>query len=229
MSGSIVNETRSRNTEEDINNDALATKNVILAKAFSLFSKKGFKGVSMRDLAKEVKITPAALYYHFPNKESLFQKTIEYAYKYRSRPAVEELGKIEKTSNSPITIDSDDSLKTIEAFVFRLCERFYLDQEFCRLVQWTLIYCGSDPSIRQIIIKVVYETHFDILVEFLNKHFPKCDGYKLTIFIFGMVMQNYFTLDVRRDHHGYNEKLESPEVITREIMSILDHGMLGEC
>lgn len=210
------------NDDKNANNlpkDESATKDVILFRAFSLFADKGFNGVSMRDLAKAVKITPAALYYHFPNKKSLFQETIKYAYAFRDRPAVAAL---EKTDESPTEPD-----KILERAIHRLCERFYLDDEFRRLVQWTLLYCGSDIDIREIVIKVVYESHFDKLVNFLEENYPGVNGYKLTVFIFGMVMQNYFTLEVRKDHHGYDEKEEAPEVLTREILTVLDKGMLA--
>ncbi len=49
------------------------TRNRVVEAAKELFKAKGFKGVSMKDLAEAVKITPAALYYYFPKgKEELF-------------------------------------------------------------------------------------------------------------------------------------------------------------
>jgi TetR/AcrR family transcriptional regulator, cholesterol catabolism regulator len=45
----------------------------ILKAAEELFLAKGYKGVTMKDLADVVQVTPAALYYHFPQgKEDLF-------------------------------------------------------------------------------------------------------------------------------------------------------------
>jgi len=45
----------------------------ILKAAEELFLAKGYKGVSMKDVADAVQVTPAALYYHFPQgKEDLF-------------------------------------------------------------------------------------------------------------------------------------------------------------
>jgi AcrR family transcriptional regulator len=45
----------------------------ILKAAEDLFLTKGYKGVSMKDVADAVQVTPAALYYHFPQgKEDLF-------------------------------------------------------------------------------------------------------------------------------------------------------------
>lgn len=45
----------------------------ILVVAEQLFLAKGFKGVSMKDIAEEVQVTPAALYYYFPQgKQEIF-------------------------------------------------------------------------------------------------------------------------------------------------------------
>ncbi len=50
----------------------------ILLAAKELFFAKGYKGVSMKEIAYAVQVTPAALYYHFPKgKEDLFTKMIQ--------------------------------------------------------------------------------------------------------------------------------------------------------
>jgi AcrR family transcriptional regulator len=50
----------------------------ILTAAKELFLAKGYKGVSMKEIADVVQVTPAALYYHFPKgKEDLFTKMIQ--------------------------------------------------------------------------------------------------------------------------------------------------------
>ncbi len=50
----------------------------ILTAAKDLFFAKGYKGVSMKEIAEAVQVTPAALYYHFPKgKEDLFTKMIQ--------------------------------------------------------------------------------------------------------------------------------------------------------
>lgn len=56
----------------------LETRQRILEAARELFTTRGFKGVSMRDVAEVVKVTPAALYYYFPQgKEDLFLEVIK--------------------------------------------------------------------------------------------------------------------------------------------------------
>jgi TetR/AcrR family transcriptional regulator, cholesterol catabolism regulator len=53
------------------------TRRRILTKAAELFLAKGYKGVSMKELAEAVEVTSAALYYHFPKgKEDLFTTMI---------------------------------------------------------------------------------------------------------------------------------------------------------
>ncbi len=50
----------------------------LLEIAGRLFAKNGFNGTSLRDIAEEAKITKAALYYHFPNKEALYDRIVLY-------------------------------------------------------------------------------------------------------------------------------------------------------
>jgi len=44
----------------------------ILDVAQKLFARRGFEGVSIRDLAQALGMTTASLYYHFPSKEEIF-------------------------------------------------------------------------------------------------------------------------------------------------------------
>lgn len=54
------------------------TRRQILTKAAELFLAKGYKGVSMKEIAEAVEVTSAALYYHFPKgKEDLFTTMIQ--------------------------------------------------------------------------------------------------------------------------------------------------------
>lgn len=48
----------------------------LLGIACRLFARRGYEGTSLRDIAEEAKITKAALYYHFPNKEALYHRIV---------------------------------------------------------------------------------------------------------------------------------------------------------
>lgn len=48
----------------------------LLQIACRFFARYGYKGTSLRDIAEEAQITKAALYYHFPNKNSLYERIV---------------------------------------------------------------------------------------------------------------------------------------------------------
>lgn len=52
-------------------------KDKILSSATQLFIEQGYYGLSMRQIAEDVGVTKAALYYHFKDKESLFLAILE--------------------------------------------------------------------------------------------------------------------------------------------------------
>ncbi len=54
-------------TDED------STKNQILESAYELFVERGYRGSSMRDIAKHAGIKAASIYNHFENKEQIFE------------------------------------------------------------------------------------------------------------------------------------------------------------
>jgi len=51
---------------------AEASRAKIIGTAQKLFARRGFEGVSIRDIAQAVGMTTASLYYHFPSKEEIF-------------------------------------------------------------------------------------------------------------------------------------------------------------
>lgn len=53
------------------------TKKKIIEVSLALFAQKGFDGVSVREIAKEVGVRESALYKHYKNKEDILDKIIE--------------------------------------------------------------------------------------------------------------------------------------------------------
>lgn len=51
-------------------------KIAIMQAAARLFAAKGYTAVSVRDIAAEMELTPASLYYYFPDKETLYRQTL---------------------------------------------------------------------------------------------------------------------------------------------------------
>lgn len=52
------------------------TKKKILDVSLELFSQKGYSAVSIRDICKYVEIKESSVYYHFENKQSIFDELL---------------------------------------------------------------------------------------------------------------------------------------------------------
>ena len=52
------------------------TKQKILEVSLDLFSQEGFSAVSIRDICAQVKIKESSVYYHFKNKQAIFDELI---------------------------------------------------------------------------------------------------------------------------------------------------------
>ncbi len=52
--------------------NAEATKEVLIEKAASLFGKHGFSNTSLGKIAEDARVTKGAIYHHFKNKEAIF-------------------------------------------------------------------------------------------------------------------------------------------------------------
>jgi len=76
------------------------TKDLIYKEAAQLFSKKGYERTSMREIAEKINVSKPAIYYHFPNKQTLFENllntAIEYSYKMLSSIVNSKKSPIEK-------------------------------------------------------------------------------------------------------------------------------------
>ncbi len=55
------------------------TRSLIITAARDLFAERGFKGTTVREIARRCRITDPALYYHFRSKQALMQAVLEEA------------------------------------------------------------------------------------------------------------------------------------------------------
>lgn len=112
----------------------------ILTAAKELFLAKGYKGVSMKEIAEAVQVTSAALYYHFPKgKEDLFTKMIQALF-------VEEgAARIDQVLGT--TRDLRQHLELLTAFLLTLP----IDERFTMLLRDAREYIKDSESQRIIL------------------------------------------------------------------------------
>ncbi|GCE08622.1 TetR/AcrR family transcriptional regulator [Dictyobacter aurantiacus] len=124
-----------RHTERDPE-----TQRRILAVAERLFLAKGFKGVSMKDIADEVQVTAAALYYYFPGgKQELFISMVQQWINNWTRQTFEAVSHVEGT----------------RAKLTRVAEAFFSRQfsNFFALIRDVEEFCGDNPGKRELFRK----------------------------------------------------------------------------
>jgi AcrR family transcriptional regulator len=123
----------------------LPTREAILDAAELLFAERGVDGVAVRDLARELKLTPSSLYNHFPSKQALYEAVLE-----RGLQPFAEL--FSDPDPGPITLDA--VRRTVALIVDHLAEHPHL----ARLVQRALI--EETDSVQELIqraLRPLYE------------------------------------------------------------------------
>jgi AcrR family transcriptional regulator len=78
------------------------TKQKIFDASVDLFSKKGFSGVSVREIARNVGIKESSLYNHFQNKDDILAKIFDYFQNEMEKTSLSEEYLAEKISNIPV-------------------------------------------------------------------------------------------------------------------------------
>lgn len=143
----------------DINSDIIqsATKIKILETSIHLFSQKGYNGVSIRDIIKEVGIKESSVYKHFRNKNEILETIFLNIRK--------EVAKICPPLNRLEDIVSDLSPRR---FLEKGLEQFmdHINNPIMRKI-WRILYIEQyrDPVAREIYLHDILNTTLNFLEE----------------------------------------------------------------
>jgi len=128
-------------------------KNIIIEAAEKQFASKPFHKVSMRDIAREAGISPASIYRHFPDQQSLFIEAF-----YRGTKGI-------KQEFDTIIVESGNS--SIESVVDKFIEYFTVKDQYFRMMINFFLTGPVDPEMfeRLTDIERVMLDQFDILFQ----------------------------------------------------------------
>jgi AcrR family transcriptional regulator len=87
--------TSRQNTKKD------KTQQLILDAAAKCFSKQGFHGTPLKDIAETVNMKAGSLYYHFPSKEMLMQEVLNKSVQLIYNTVKDEVAKLEHNAAFP--------------------------------------------------------------------------------------------------------------------------------
>ena len=183
----------------------------ILAIVIPLFAGAGYSGVSMRTIANKVGISPAAIYHHFPDKQTLYLAAITQAF-------VDKAAILEKILSSRMAPE-----KRLAQFVARFCELLQKDNDFSMLIQREIM--DGDKSRLQFLATEVFHNLFQCVTKLCQELDPQDDPYLSAVSLIGTVMY-HFQISVlkpylpdSRDYHT------DPQVVARHATKFILQGL----
>ncbi|WP_455718926.1 TetR/AcrR family transcriptional regulator [Anaerosporobacter sp.] len=159
--------------EEDCFNemDKLSTKDKILLMSLELFSRGGYEGVSMRDIANAVNIKGSSIYKHYKSKQDIFDSIVNYM-ELRYNEAMELIqlpqGEASSVADSYMNITSDKLFEIVyKIFLYYLKDPY--TSKFRRIL---IMEQYRNPVIRDTFKKIYFdnalvfqEELFTVLIE----------------------------------------------------------------
>ena len=187
------------------------TAQVIIDKSIPLFARSGYAGVSMRDIAKSVGISGAALYHHYPDKQSLYVAVMGHAFS-------------DKASSIQSALDnSGTSEQRLERFVISFTKQMANDPDFRALLQRELL--DGDEKRLKLLAENVFVEPFNAIKQLAQEMALDCDAHLLAISMAGLILFHFETESIRRYLPGSLKKHNDPKVIAQHVISLLTQGI----
>ncbi|HIF54089.1 MAG: TetR/AcrR family transcriptional regulator [Methylococcales bacterium] len=189
------------------------SKEKILIQSKKLFAEKGFSETSMRNIAKTVNLTVAALYHHFPNKNALYLETVQYAFADKAL-LFSEAWQLESSAE-----------KKLELFVSSLIQVLVSDSEFHRLIQRELL--DGNKERLKMLAEDVFQGQFNFLVILMKEIAPEKDAHLSAISVLSLCMRHLEMQALCRFLPDWKKEHEEPDVTTNHITKLLLNGLKG--
>lgn len=188
------------------------SKEHILQTAVSLFSRQGFDGVSMRDLAKSVNMSTSAVYHHFPNKQTLYLSAVHFAFA-KQASAFEEVWQCDLIAEEKLS-----------KFVSCLARVLTEDVDFRRIMQRELL--DADDERMQLLARNVFQEQFTqlmIVVEQISS--TQQHSHFMALSVIALVCDIIQMQPLSRHLPGWQAEHETVEYIAEHVLDLLISGI----
>jgi len=192
----------------------LDRKNKIFDVALTLFSKYGFKGVTMREIAAKSSTSLGSLYIHYKSKAELYDRVLDSAY-------------LEHAKAWRITSDPDETLESkLYRFINNFCHFMNDNVEVAKLFKREQM--DADPKRIKKLAEQVLSEEYNNLKELVKEANPSCHADLTTVLIFGMALNYYETMEFRKYFPGYDDSSNSPDFIAKQIYNMTIAGLKSD-
>jgi AcrR family transcriptional regulator len=190
------------------------SKEKILVHSKRLFADKGFSETSMRNIAQTVNLTVAAIYHHFPDKNTLYLKTVQYAFADKALLFSE----VWQLDSSPE--------KKLELFISCLIQDLVSDTEFHRLIQRELLD-GNEERLKML-AEDVFQQQFKFLLMVMKQISPERDAHLSAVSVLSLCMRHLEMQALCRFLPDWKQQHEEPDVIAKHILNlVLDEAAIA--
>lgn len=191
----------------------VSTKDTILEVAARLFASQGYAAVSMRDVATEVGVTPANLYYHFKDKETLIREALAHVFADRTAPL------------EAIAGDSSPPDRTFEVVVGWFVRLIFEDAVFSRLLFRELL--DGDGQRLEYLSKTVFERPFALITEVTSAYATRSDPVLSAVSVIGMIFGHFQLSRVLPHLPGGRVEHTNTDAVTRHVLALLRGALNG--
>jgi len=186
----------------------------ILDKSLPLFAKKGFDGVSMRDIARAVGVKAPALYNHFSDKQSLYLSVVSHAFQNKSTPLIEALSSSKSAENR------------LFDFITVMITSMAKDQDFGHIMQREML--DGDAERLKFIGENMFSELFVLATALFKEINPNFNHQNLlAITVIGMIRQHFDFQPLCQYLPGLEKKPINIDQLTQHIYNLLMTGLKG--
>jgi AcrR family transcriptional regulator len=189
----------------------LSSKQAILKKAVALIAERGYSGVSMRQLANAVGMSPATLYHHFPDKQSLYKAAVMSAFADKETA----FKGVWSTQQAP----KNRLLHYVSVFFQVLSD----DPDFHRLLQREIL--EGEPERMRLLAQVVFKQQFDLLIHLAEQLAPHRDAHLTSIAIVSLIKHHIEMRSIRPFLPGWKPEHEDPSFMAKHIVDLILTGI----
>ena len=189
----------------------MSSKEKILRTAIILFAQKGYSGLSMRQLAQAVDMSVAAIYHHFPDKNTLYLESVRFAFAVKEQVFTQ-------------VWESDGSAEEkLGGFVRSLIDVMLQDRDFHLLMQREIL--EANPERMQLLAQGVFKHQFCLLMELATELAPEQDAHLVATSVIGLTKSYIEHQPLLKNFPGWKPEHEMPEIIAAHITELLLNGL----
>ena len=167
----------------------------------------------MRTVAEKVGVTPAAIYHHFSDKQTLYLAAMAQAF-------VDKADSLEKILSNGAAPE-----KRLAQFVSRLCELLHNDNDFSMLIQREMM--DGDESRLQFLATEVFHDLFQGITELCLELDPLNDSSLSAISLAGIVMYHFQIAVLKPYLPNSMEHHNDPQVVAKHITQFVLQGLMA--